>query len=173
MATIAMIRAFAIFVLIALPAPALAQACQLCSARPDEARQAQPARPIKIEIETALDFSTAAHTDLGQGNIQLDPLTGQRRFSGLVGVGGSALRGMVTITGEPFRRVRIELPLSIRLNATMGAKADVTDLRSTLGPDPMIGPDGRLVFWFGGKLSVLDDAAGEFHGRIQISADYQ
>lgn len=145
----------------------------MCGARPAEAAQAQPARPLKIEIETALDFSTAAHTDLGQGHIVVDPLTGQRRFSGLVGLGGSALRGMVTISGEPFRRVRIDLPLTIRLNATMGAKADVTDIRSTLGPDPMIGANGQLIFWFGGKLSVLDDAAGEFHGRIQISADYQ
>jgi Domain of unknown function (DUF4402) len=173
MAEAAMIRVLAILALLAAPVPALAQSCQLCSARPEDAAQAQPVRPLKIDIETALDFSTAAHTDIGQGNIQLDPVTGQRRFSGLVGLGGSALRGMVTITGEPFRRVRIELPQTIRLNATMGAKADVTDIRSTLGPDPMIGADGRLVFWFGGKLSVLDAAAGEFHGRIHISADYQ
>jgi hypothetical protein len=154
-------------------APASAQQCQLCSAKPVDAAQAQPSRPIKIDIETALDFSLAAHTDLGQGSIRLDPLTGQRLFSGLIGVGGPALRGKVTITGEPFRRVRIDLPNTIRLNATMGAKADVTDLQSTLGPDPMIGADGQLIFWFGGKLSVLDDAAGEFHGRILISADYQ
>jgi hypothetical protein len=168
-----MIRILAITVLLAAPVPALAQSCQLCSSRPADAAQAQPTRPLKIDIETALDFSTAAHTDLGQGNIVIDPLTGQRRLSGLVGVGGPALRGMVTITGEPFRRVRIDLPRTIRLNATMGAKADVTDMQSTLGPDPMIGADGRLIFWFGGKLSVLDDAAGDFHGRIQISADYQ
>lgn len=159
--------------LLSLPVVAAAHDCQLCSASPVDSAQAQPSRPIRIEIETALDFSTAAHTDIGQGSIQIDPLTGFRRFSGLVGVGGPALRGFVTITGEPFRRVRIELPRTIRLTATMGAKADVTDLQSTLGPDPMIGADGRLVFWFGGKLSVIDDAAGEFHGRIQISADYQ
>jgi Domain of unknown function (DUF4402) len=155
------------------PGVARAQQCRLCSAQPDPVAQAQPVRPIKIDIETALDFSTAAHTDLGQGSIQIDPLTGQRRFSGLIGVGGPALRGKVTIQGEPFRRVRIELPTTIRLNATMGAKAEVTDFQSTLGPNPMIGADGQLVFWIGGKLSVLDDAAGEFHGRIHISADYQ
>jgi hypothetical protein len=168
-----MIRHLVLFAIMMMAAPATAQSCQLCTARPDVAAQAQPTRPIKIEIETALDFSTAAHTDLGQGHIEIDPLTGQRRFSGLIGLGGSALRGMVTITGEPFRHVRIDFPRSIRLNATMGAKADVTDLRSTIGPDPMIGADGRLVFWFGGTLSVIDDAAGDFHGRINISAEYQ
>lgn len=170
---IEMIRALTIAVALLPLTPVSAQDCQLCVARPEQAAQAQPAKPLKIDIETALDFSTAAHTDMGQGSIQLDPATGQRRFAGLVGVGGAALRGMATVTGQPFRRVRVDLPRTIRLNATMGAKADVTDIQSTLGPDPMIGPDGRLVFWFGGRLTVTDNAAGEFHGRIQISADYQ
>jgi hypothetical protein len=165
-------RLFLLFLLLAT-APAVAQSCQLCSARPEEAASAQPTRPIKIDIDTALDFSTAAHSDMGSGSIRLDPATGNRQFSGLVGVGGPAFRGMVVITGEPLRRVTISLPRSLRLNSTMGAKAEVTDMESTLGPSPMIGADGRLVFWFGGKLTVLDGAAGEFHGRVQISAEYQ
>jgi hypothetical protein len=157
--------------LLGLPAAAGAQACQLCAAQP--AAQAKPARPLNIDIDTALDFSLAAHTDVGAGSIELDARTGERRFMGLIGVGGPALRGVVRITGEPFRRVRIELPATIRLNSTMGAKADVTGIRTTLGPDPMIGADGTLTFHFGGRLSVIDDAAGEFHGRVKISADYQ
>ncbi len=168
-----MIYRFALMILMLASTPAMAQPCQLCSPRPDASAQARPPRALKIDIETALDFSTAAHTSLGQGSIAIDPVTGLRRFAGLIGLGGAALRGKVTITGEPFRRVRIDLPSIIRLNATMGAKADVTDIQTTLSPDPMVGADGQLVFWFGGKLSVIDDAAGDFHGRIQISADYQ
>ncbi len=152
------------------PPPALAQICQLC---PVPAVAAAAAKPLKLDVETTLDFSTAAHTRIGSGTVTIDPRTGSRTFLGLVGVGGPALRGTVTITGEPFRRVTIGLPATIRLNSTMGAKAEVSDIRTSLSPSPMIGADGRLVFSFGGKLTVLDEAAGDFHGRIQITADYQ
>lgn len=151
--------------------PAAAQQCQLCA--PAEPSAAKPAKPLKIEIETVLDFSTAAHTSLGNGTITVDPVTGARSFAGLVGFGGPALRGTVTITGEPFRRVAVELPVTIRLNSTQGAKADVSDIRSDLPRNAVIGADGRLIFAFGGKLTVLNDAAGDFHGRIRITADYQ
>jgi hypothetical protein len=130
-------------------------------------------RPIHIDIETTLDFATAAHTDSGSGSVTLDARTGQRSFVGLLGVGGPALRGTVTITGEPFRRIAVELPARISLNSTLGAKAEITDIRTNLSPDPRIGADGRLVFMFGGRLAVRDEAAGDFRGRIQIRAEYQ
>lgn len=151
--------------------PASAQLCQLCASQPEA--QAPPARPIRIEIETALDFSLAAHSDAGFGQIEVDARTGQRRLTGLIGVGGPALRGVVRISGEPFRRVRIDMPPRIRLSSTMGAKADVDRILTTLGPAPAIGADGTLTFHFGGTLSVIDDAAGDFHGRTRISAEYE
>jgi len=150
--------------------PASAQQCQLCA---QLEASAEPAAPLKIDIDTTLDFSSAAHTDLGQGTVTIDPRTGARSFVGLVGFGGPALRGTVTITGDPFRRVEVELPATIRLNSTMGAKADVSEIRTDLPSNAVIGADGRLVFSFGGKLTVLNDAAGDFHGRIHITADYQ
>lgn len=153
------------------PGAAHAQACQLCVATPEPA--AQPTAPLHIDIETSLDFSTAAHTQMGSGSVSVDPRTGARSFAGLVGVGGPALRGTVTITGQPLARVAVQLPATIRLNSTLGAKAEISRIETTLGPDPMIGPDGRLVFFFGGRLSVIDEAAGDFHGRVQISVDYR
>lgn len=155
------------------PPPVAAQSiCQLC-APSASAPNAAPAKALRIDIETTLDFSKAAHTSIGSGSVTIDPVSGSRSFMGLVGFGGPALRGMVTITGEPFRRVAIDLPKNIKLNSAMGAKAEVTEIRSTLAANPVIGADGRLVFSFGGKLSVFDNAAGDFHGRIQIMADYQ
>lgn len=153
------------------PGAARAQPCQLCAQAPEP--QPQPDTPLKIDIETALDFSTAAHTQAGGGSVSVDSRTGARSFMGLVGVGGPALRGTVTITGQPLARVSVQLPTTIKLNSTQGAKAEITRLETTLGPDPMIGPDGRLMFFFGGRLSVLEEAAGEFHGRVQISVDYR
>ncbi len=154
-----------------LGSPATAQMCQLCATQPDA--QAAPVRPIRIEIETVLDFSLAAHSSAGAGQIELDARTGQRRLVGLIGVGGPAMRGVVRITGEPFRRVQIEMPTRIRLNSTLGAKADVDNIRTTLGAAPAIGADGTLTFHFGGTLSVMDDAAGDFHGRVRIDAQYE
>lgn len=151
--------------------PAAAQDCQLCTTQ--AAPAVKPVKPLQIDIETMLDFSSAAHTEQGRGSVTVDPGSGARSFAGLVGFGGPALRGTVTITGEPFRRIEIEMPATIRLNSTMGAKADVSDIRTNLSGNAVLGADGRLVFWFGGKLTVLDDAAGDFHGRIQINADYQ
>jgi hypothetical protein len=154
------------------PPPVVAQGvCQLCAV--DPAPAAKPARPLKMDIETTLDFSTAAHTRIGSGTVTVDPRTGSRSFMGLVGFGGPALRGTVIITGEPLRRVRVEMPAVVSLNSTRGAKAEITDIRSDLSPDPMIGLDGRLAFSFGGKLNVRDGAAGDFHGRVQIRAEYQ
>ena len=155
--------------------PALAQQlCQLCTVTDTKALAEKPKRAIHIDIETTLDFALAAHTEVGAGTIDLDPRTGERRVgNGLVGVGGPALRGTALITGEPFARVRINVPATIKLNSTMGAKAEVTGIVTSLTADPVLGADGRLEFSFGGRFSVADGAAGEFHGRVQITADYQ
>lgn len=152
-------------------APVRAQECQLCSG--GKGTEKAPQKPIHIDIETALDFSTAAHTDAGSGTITIDPATGSRRLIGLVGLSGPALRGTATVTGQPLARVIIDFPKAMVLRSTQGATADVTDMRTDLPPNPTIGANGQLVFSFGGKLSVRDGAAGEFHGRIQVTADYQ
>lgn len=161
-----------IFAGLALTAqPARAQECQLC-AKSDSQTIVAP-KALSISIETTLDFSTAAHTNAGSGSITVDPRTGSRQLSGLVGLSGPALRGTVTITGQPFARLSISLPRSVQLNSNLGAVADVTDIRTDLSPSPMLGADGRLVFSFGGKLTVRDEAAGDFNGRFPITADYQ
>jgi hypothetical protein len=155
----------------ALPPVAAQTACQLCAALPSPVLPAKA--PLRIDISTLLDFSTAAHTDSGQGSIEIDPRTGQRRVTGLIALGGMALKGTVRLTGEPFRRVRISLPTQIQMVSTMGAKAEITSIVANVSPDPMLGSDGSLTFSFGGRMTVLDGAAGEFHARIPITAEYQ
>jgi Domain of unknown function (DUF4402) len=155
----------------AVPTPAAAQ-CQLCAT--PSAAATTPARPLKIEISATLDFSTAAHTDSGEGTIEIDPRTGARRVSGgLVALGGMALKGTVRLTGEPFRHVRVTLPTTIVMHSTMGATADITAITADISSDPALGADGTLAFSFGGKMTVRGGAAGDFHGQIQITADYQ
>lgn len=153
------------------PAQAQAQACQLCEAERPAA--AAPQRTLAVAIDAVLDFSTAAHTSGGAGSITIDARSGRRQIIGLVALGGPALVGTVTITGEPFARVTVDMPNAIVLTSNLGARADVTQIRSDLPPHPVIGRDGRLVFTFGGRLTVRDEAAGDFRGRIPITADYQ
>ena len=153
------------------PAPPLSAQCRLCAASPGSTR-VEDARPLVIEVETALDFSRAAGARAG-GTISVDPGTGARHVSGLTDLGGFAIKGSVRLTGEPFRHVRVILPSSARLLSPDGSSAEAVDLRTDLPPDPMLDASGELRFAFGGRLVVSGSAAGEFRGRIPIIADYQ
>jgi hypothetical protein len=170
-----LITAAYIFSLVAAaPYPVRAQlACQLCASGP-AAPLPLPVRVLQIEINATLDFSTAAHSDSGEGSIEIDPRTGQRRVSGgLIGLGGMALRGTVRLKGDPLRHVRITLPANVTMQSTLGATAEIQKISADVSADPVLGLDGTLVFSFGGRMIVRGGAAGEFHGRIPITAEYQ
>jgi Domain of unknown function (DUF4402) len=153
--------------------PALAQ-CRLCAPSVPTAAPTAPQRPLSITINAELDFSRAALIGQSGGVIAIDPATGQRTVSGaLQDLGGPSLRATVHLTGEPLRHVRVQLPTSVALNASGGDKADIKDLVTNLSADPVIGPGGTLDFSFGGRLRVGPGIAGDFHGRVQIVADYQ
>lgn len=154
----------------AAPFPARAQ-CLLCA--PAEPKPPErDARPLRIEVETALDFSRAAQRG-GGGTIRIDPQSGGRTVQGLVDLGGVAVKGTVRLTGEPMRRIRVALPASAQLTASDGGTAEVVDLTSDLPLDAMLDAGGRLAFAFGGRLRVSAAVSGELRGRIPIVADYQ
>lgn len=149
---------------------AAAQSCQLCAA--DATASRAPLRPLTVTVDAALDFSTAVYTSRGSGSITIEARTGRRQMIGLVALSGPALAGTVTVTGEPFARVAVDLPRAIVLNSNLGATADVTEIRTDLPPHPVIGADGRLVFTFGGRLTVRNGVDGDFRGRIPVTVDY-
>lgn len=166
-----LIRTALAFALLPPGTAAVAQSCQLCAASPS-APQA-PQRPLVVNVDAALDFSTAVYTSRGTGTITIDARTGRQRLNGLAALGGPGLVGTVTITGEPLARVVITMPRTILLTSNLGTTADVSEIRADLPGNPAIGSDGRLVFTFGGKLTVRDGADGEFRGRIPVTVDYQ
>jgi hypothetical protein len=163
-------RALLALPLLVLVSPLDAE-CRLCAADPTPA-VTSAARPLNIEVETALDFSRAAGTG-GGGSIAIDERSGARRVAGLADLGGIAIKGSVRLTGAPFARVRVSLPNSVRLLAPDGNSAEAVDLKTDLPADPMLDASGELRFSFGGRLVVSGSAAGEFRGRIPIVADYQ
>jgi hypothetical protein len=130
--------------------------------------------PLRVEIRTQLDFSRAATAGSGGGQISIDPKNGSRSLDGdIVDLGGSALAGSAIVTGQPGRHVRIDMPLSIRLNGSGGGTIEISNLRTNLGPGPKLDHFGRLEFSFGGDLRIRGTVAGTFRGRIPITAEYE
>ncbi|GAA0476204.1 hypothetical protein GCM10009096_17460 [Parasphingorhabdus litoris] len=164
-------------VLVFLPDSAAAQ-CRLCAAQTDSASSSgSPGAteiPLRIEITANLDFSRLALLNRTGGEVELDPDSRQRRFSGgLTDLGGLSLHGEGRLTGEPGRLVRVQLPERITLSAPNGSTADLVKLDTDLPAQARLDRDGRLTFSFGGKLRVTGSASGQFRGRIAITATYE
>ena len=150
--------------------PAQAQ-CQLCSTPPSTEAEDKTA-PVKLEVETNLDFDRLIMAGTGAGSAVLGP-DGSRSTSGaVISIGGRAMVGTVTVHGEPGRSVRVSLPLLITLNSPTGGQIRVDSIRSDLSSLPRIGSNGSLSFRFGGELHVSGGADGDFRGDFSVDVDY-
>jgi Domain of unknown function (DUF4402) len=154
-------------------APLVCRLCEPVIEKPEPMPSA-PQAPLRIEVETALDFSRIA-SDTGQGgDVTVDPRGGNRRVSGgLRDMGGLVLKGTVRVTGTPFAAVRIDLPARVQLRSSAGATAEVVDLKTDLSAAPRLDSTGTLVFSFGGRLVVRGQVSGNFRGNVPITADYE
>lgn len=169
-----MLRVFCLGLMLFAVNQANAADCQLCLPKDRKAESPAPRRVLRIEIESILDFSSIAIRAQGAGAVEIDSNSGTRRVSGgLIGLGGPALRGTARVTGEPFARVQIRVPDSLELRSVSGAVARISQIETTLSANPIIGANGELTFSFGGRMTVNGDEAGEFRGRLPISAEYQ
>jgi hypothetical protein len=167
-------RAFIGLSLLGFAAPLAAEPpCLLCDGPTSNATPSEARRPIRIEIESALDFSRVARTE-GAGSVALDPKSGQRRVTGgLADLGGMAVRGTVRVTGEPFAPVQISLPHRVTLRSTHGGQAEVLDLETDAPAQPRFDSSGNLNFSFGGRLVVNGPISGMIRGSVPISVDYE
>lgn len=148
--------------------------CQLCRPTDDKSAEPPSRRPLRIEIDSALDFSSFAIGAGTSGTAEVDPQSGARRISGgLIGLGGQGLKGVVRIVGEPFARVAIRMPRMLELRTPAGATALISAIETNLPAVPLLGPSGELSFSFGGKMTVTGGEAGDFQGRFPISVEYQ
>jgi len=50
---------------------------------------------------------------------------------------------------------------------------DVVNLTTDLPQNAALGLNGTLSFSFGGQLNIVRANAGDYHGRIPISVEYQ
>lgn len=163
--------AFACTAVLLTALPAVGQeACRLCysegSGKPGE-------RPLSIEIWADLSFAKLALTSRSGGSAQVDAQTGSKSTSGdMISLGGTPVTGHGRITGEPLRRVRIDLPARVPMSTPDGGSAELTDFTTNLPQNPQLNAQGELEFTFGARLVVKSGRGGNFRGRIPISVDY-
>ena len=163
------IFAVALALLPAVPLAAEDPACEFCIGENAGAE----ARPLRIEIESGLQFSRLALVGPEDGAARIDPRTGEKHVgANMIDLGGMSFHGEATVTGEPHRPVRIELPPRVVLRSPDGAEATLTEFVTDLPPIAMLDENGTLRFSFGARLMTRDARGGEFRGRIPIRVDY-
>ena len=169
------LRAFIALGLLPLLLAAGEGPCLLCKAQNSASELGgDKVTPLSIDITTKLDFSRAALSGTGGGQIEVDPQNGGRKVDGgIVDLGGTALAGTAIVRGEPGRAVRIDMPVSARMTSSTGGIVEITGLRTSLTGNSRLDEEGRLSFSFGGKLLVRGNASGTFRARIPITAQYE
>ena len=152
-------------------APAGAQ-CRLCTAPTTSKETDDKTAPVKLEVDTNLDFDRLIVGGAGSGSATLGP-DGSRQTSGtILSIGGRAMVGTVTVHGEPGRAVQISLPGRIALHGVSGGEIAIDSLTSDLPAMPRIGSNGTLAFRLGGALKISGDADGDYRGDFMIDVDY-
>ena len=150
----------------------VAAPCRLCSAVPSEPLNARPVAPLRLQVETRLDFDKVVFQGPGSALFALSP-DGVARLSGAASAAGArAMPGSVIVRGEPGRAVRIDLPRQVTLFGDGAGVLRIDSLTTDLPPSPRIGPDGTLSFRFGGDLRLAGESDGLFRGTIDIVVDY-
>ena len=146
--------------------------CRLCSASPESSLNARPAVPLRLEVESRLDFDKVVVNGNGNALLALSP-DGVARLSGAATAAGArAMPGSVLVRGEPGRAVRVELPPQVELRGAGAGSIRIDSLVTDLPPFPRIGDDGTLSFRFGGDLRLTGDSDGAYRGTIDINVDY-
>jgi len=146
--------------------------CRLCSAGGDDSINARPLAPLRLQVETRLDFDKVVFEGNGSALFALSP-NGVSRLSGAAAAAGArAMPGTVLIRGEPGRAVRVDLPGQVALFGAGSGSIRIDSLTTDLPSFARIGEDGTLSFRFGGDLRLSGDSDGTYHGTIDIIVEY-
>jgi hypothetical protein len=167
------VAGFAVPVTWAHPAVAqeVAAPCRLCAANPIAADK-HPDKPLKLEVQTRLEFDKVVFAGLGEGQFMLSP-QGAAHLSGAAAAAGArAMPGSVLIRGEPGRAVRIDLPARVELLGEGKGAIRIDSIVTDLPDFPRIGDDGTLSFRFGGDLRISGDSDGAYRGSVDIVVEY-
>jgi hypothetical protein len=129
--------------------------------------------PLRIEIESGIDFSRSALRGQLDGDALIDPQTGEKIVGpNLIDLGGLAYQGRARVIGKPLQPVRIDLPASVTLRSAKGAKAELTDFTTDIPGVAVLDANGELTFRFGARITTIEARGGNFRGRIPIRVEY-
>jgi hypothetical protein len=143
-----------------------------CAAPTPISLNAHPAAPLRLEVESRLDFDKVVFEGNGSALLALSP-GGVARLSGAATAAGArAMPGTVLVRGEPGRAVRVDLPRQVELFGAGTGSIRIDSLVTDLPSFPRIGDDGTLSFRFGGDLRLTGDSDGAYHGTIDITVEY-
>lgn len=146
--------------------------CRLCSNQSDSPLNAPAATPLRLQVESRLDFDKVVFEGHGSALVALSP-DGIARLSGAATAAGArAMPGTVLVRGEPGRAVRVDLPRQVELFGAGTGSIRIDSLVTDLPSFPRIGDDGTLSFRFGGDLRLTGDSDGAYHGTIDITVEY-
>ena len=162
---------------IALPGEAKAQAtiaapCRLCGAKTVDGGDKRPAAPLRLEVQTRLEFDKVVFGGMGEAMVTMSP-DGVTRMAGAASATGArTMPGSVLIRGEPGHPVRVDLPRQVNLFGEGNDAIRIDSIVTDLPAFPRIGDDGTLSFRFGGDLRISGDGDGAYHGSIDIIVEY-
>lgn len=163
--------AAAALMLAGVPSAAPAQ-CRLCGKPTTEPTQSDSSDRIQLEVAAVLDFDRLVLLGGSGGAATLLP-NGERSVSGSIAtVSAKAMVGSVTVRGEPGRTLRIELPSRIELHSIAGGRIGIDQIETDLPGLPTLDSAGNLSFQFGGRLSIVGDADGEYRGDVPVNVEY-
>ena len=159
-------------VLVAVSVPAFGSGDGGCSdSLPASATNGE--HPLSITIESALQVGRLGLTGRYDGNAVIDPQTGAKLVGpNMIDLGGLTFQGKATITGQPLKPVRIDLPRSVVLHSVAGGEAELSDFRTDLPQVAMLDANGQLQFHFGATITSKNAQGGDFRGRIPIRVEY-
>jgi hypothetical protein len=146
--------------------------CRLCSADTNSSLNQHPAAPLRLEVETRLDFDKVVFEGAGSALLALSPGGATRVSGAATAAGARAMPGTVLVRGEPGRAVRVDLPRQVQLFGAGTGSLRIDSLVTDLPSFPRIGDDGTLSFRFGGDLRLTGDSDGAYHGTIDITVEY-
>jgi hypothetical protein len=130
-------------------------------------------RPLSITVESGIQVGRLGLTGHEDGNAAIDPQTGAKQIGpNMIDLGGLSFQGKATITGQPLKPVRIDLPQRVTLHTPSGAEAELSDFRTDLPPVAMLDANGQLQFSFGATITSKGAQGGDFRGRIPIRVEY-
>lgn len=146
--------------------------CRLCSTPTTAIGSDGDGAPLQLEVETSLDFDRLILLGAGTGVATLMP-SGERSATGTVAtIGASAMVGSVRVRGQAGRALRIDLPARIDLYSVNGSRISIDKIDTDLPDVPRLDGAGNLSFHFGGTLTIIGEADGDYRGDLPITADY-